>query len=135
MVSSPNPSQEAQRERRLTEAGEVDWVLEIEDRGRLAPAGLDPPGKSRLAHLARAEDGHDRMAGEQQLHAAEVKRAVDDATKSALKIERWALDFQGIRVDCLGKERFAPSACPACRLAYGRPGPSSGLRPSSGLEP
>jgi hypothetical protein len=82
-------------QRGVRQAGQIVGVFEIEEGGRTPAAGCNLAGQRGLAHLARAHDGHYRMASQQPLQRGILSLALEHALQRTLKSRTLQSNFQG----------------------------------------
>ena len=96
LVEDDDAPQGRQREVGIGQAGAVGAPLQVEERRRPLGAGGQGVSQRRLADLARAQDGDDRVLPEELLQPPHVPRPLDHGRQyPTLKSRRASPRFQG----------------------------------------
>ncbi len=121
LIQDHEPVERLQRELRLRQTGQIGRLLQVEVRGRSRARLADLHGQRRLAHLAGANNPHDREQVEATLDLFHMSGATDHAPNHTMKSECVKLRYHA-RSDGFQAPMSAtiPRLQPVCRPAVCR---------------
>ncbi len=99
LVDDHETSQRPQRERRVSQAGQVGWILEVETGHRPLPSLCQRTGQRGLADLARAHHPHHGELAEERGKPPEMVDPLDHAENVPWNVGVRHRDFTAPTVD------------------------------------